>query len=76
MKKNDFKDLNEYITALYRYDRIANNPDLKVPDEIAKRCDEIRQKRNRLVHATGHGKETLQLDAQAIVEYLRVMIIQ
>ncbi|WP_442596637.1 hypothetical protein [Neobacillus sp. D3-1R] len=74
VKKHDFKDLNEYITALYKYDKIANNPELTVPDEIAKRCDEIRQKRNRLVHATGHGKETLQLDAQSIVEYLRVIL--
>lgn len=74
VKKHDFKDLNEYITALYKYDKIANNPEFKVPDEIAKLCDEIRQKRNRLVHATGHGKQTLELDAQSIVEYLRVIL--
>ena len=74
VKKHDFKDLNEYITALYKYDKIANNPEVTVPNEIAKLCDEIRQKRNRLVHATGHGKQTLELDAQSIVEYLRVIL--
>jgi HEPN domain-containing protein len=65
--KNE-KELNELISRLRQY---INNPNpvenaIKVPDEIVKRSDDVRNIRNRLVHNTGAKKETIEEDAKLI----------
>jgi hypothetical protein len=45
-----------------------------VPDEIVKRCEDIRNTRNRLVHHTGAAKVTLAEDARFINAGLQVIL--
>ncbi len=61
------KDLNAYIQKI----RAGNEKPL---DDITKRCDDIRNIRNRLVHDTGLGKNTLQNDASSIYSNLGVIL--
>ncbi len=71
-KAND--DLNERISRLRQYVNSPAASGLEVPDEIVKRCDEIRNIRNRLVHHTGLPKTTLERDAQSICGALEVIL--
>lgn len=52
-----------------RIDRLRGAADI-IPDDIPKRCHEIRSTRNRLVHDTGLGKNTLPQDAKSIYSNL------
>ncbi|MEH7336066.1 hypothetical protein V7161_25905 [Neobacillus drentensis] len=56
-----------------RIDRLKGASDI-IPDEIHKRCHEIRSQRNRLVHDTGLGKNTLEQDAVSIYSHLEVIL--
>lgn len=65
-------DLNGRIQQLQQCRNSGKIPDL--PEEIIKRCDDIRNTRNRLVHDTGAAKTTLAQDAQFIHAGLEVIL--
>ena len=65
-------DLNGRIQQLQGLSR--NRGPVEVPDEIVKRCHDIRNTRNRLVHDTGAAKSTLAQDAQFILAGLKVIL--
>jgi hypothetical protein len=65
-------DLNGRIQQLQQWSR-NRGPELHVPDEIVKRCQDIRNTRNRLVHDTGSAKTTLAEDATFIHAGLEVV---
>jgi hypothetical protein len=73
--KNE-KELNELISKLRQY---INNPNptensIKIPDEIVKRSDDIRNIRNRLVHNTGAKKDTITEDSRLIYSSVAVLV--
>jgi len=72
--KRGKEDLNGQIQSLRQY---SNNPppdSINIPDEIVKRCDDIRNTRNRLVHDTGLEKDTINEDSKYIVAAIEVIL--
>ena len=67
-------DLNGRIQQLRQFSKNHGTGRLHVPDEIVKRCDDIRNTRNRLVHDTGLTKSTLSQDAEYICAGLEVIL--
>ena len=67
-------DLNARIQQLRQYNKNRGADASGVPDEIIKRCDDIRNTRNRLVHHTGLAKQTLRQDAEFIGGGLGVIL--
>lgn len=67
-------DLNNRIQQLQRYANSHGRQKPDIPDEVVKRCHEVRNTRNRLVHHTGLTKTTLAQDAQYIVAGLNVIL--
>src|SRR5687768_15510972 len=67
-------DLNGRIQQLRQYSNNHSPDKPDVPAEIIKRCDEIRNARNRLAHDTGMGKDTLTQDAEFICAHLRIIL--
>jgi hypothetical protein len=67
-------DLSGRIQQLRQYSKnhAPGKPD--VPDDVVKRCDDIRNTRNRLVHDTGLPKSTLRQDAEFIAAGLEVIL--
>jgi hypothetical protein len=67
-------DLNGRIDRLRQYsrNRPADGPEL--PDQVVKRCDEIRSIRNRLVHDTGLPNATMEGDARQTEAHLSCII--
>lgn len=70
------EDLNSQIEALQQYSKNPNpgSGSILVPDEIVKRCHDIRNTRNRLVHHTGLPKKTIDEDAKYIFGALQVIL--
>jgi len=68
------EDLNGKIQRLRAHSKNPGPEIAKVPDEIVKRCDDIRNIRNRLVHDTGMKKSTLEQDAATIRSSLGVIL--
>jgi hypothetical protein len=67
-------DLNGRIQQLQQWSRNKGSGTLDIPDEIIKRCQDIRNTRNRLVHNTGTTKSTLAQDAEFIHAGLKVLL--
>jgi hypothetical protein len=67
-------DLNGRITQLRAIAKNRQSAAPPIPDEIVRRCDEIRLTRNRLVHDTGLAKVTLRADATAMLAHLGVLL--
>jgi hypothetical protein len=67
-------DLNGRIQQLQQYSKNHNPTQPDVPDEIVKRCHDIRNTRNRLVHDTGIAKKTIVQDAAFILAGLEVIL--
>jgi hypothetical protein len=67
-------DLQGRIQQLQQYARNPGPGRLSVPDEVIKRCHDVRNTRNRLVHDTGLAKTTLVQDAQFIAAALEVIL--
>jgi len=67
-------DLQGRILQLQQYGRNPASGRPSVPDEVIKRCHDVRNTRNRLVHDTGLAKTTLAQDAQFIAAALEVIL--
>lgn len=67
-------DLNGKIQRLRSCSKNPKPEISEVPDEIVKRCDDIRNIRNRLVHDTGMKKSTLKQDAELIRSSIQVIL--
>jgi hypothetical protein len=67
-------ELNDLIQRLRQYAKNPPTHRLPIPDEIIKRCDDIRNTRNRLVHNTGVPKKTVREDAQFIYAGIQVIL--
>lgn len=67
-------DLNGRIERLAQYANNNNPTQPHVPDEILKRCRDVQNTRNRLVHDTGLAKNTLAEDAAFICRGLEVVL--
>ncbi len=59
-------DLNARIQQLQQYSKNRGSAAIAIPDEYIKRCRDIQNTRNRLVHHCGAAKTTLAEDAQFI----------
>jgi hypothetical protein len=66
-------DLSARVQQLRQWSR-SKEAENRVPDEILRRCDDIRNIRNRLVHDTGAAKTTLVEDAGFIHAGLRIIL--
>ena len=67
-------ELNELIQRLRQYSKNPPASPMAIPDEIIKRCDDIRNTRNRLVHSTGLPKKTIEEDARYICAGIHVIL--
>ncbi len=67
-------ELNGRIQQLQQFLRNRGSHPIAIPDEIIKRCHDIRNTRNRLVHHTGAAKTTLAEDAQFISAGIKVIL--
>jgi hypothetical protein len=67
-------DLNRRIEELARFRKSPNPTKPDVPDEIVKRCRDVQNTRNRLVHDNGLLKKTLTEDAAFILRGLEVVL--
>jgi hypothetical protein len=72
--KTGHDDLNGRIQQLQQYQKNHSPQKPHVPDEVVKRCHDIRNTRNRLVHDCGMPKSTLIQDAQFIVAGVDVIL--
>ena len=67
-------DLNGRIQQIQQYSKNHSPAQPDLPDEIVKRCHDIRNTRNRLVHDCGLAKTTLTQDAEFIIAGLEVIL--
>lgn len=67
-------DLQGRIQQLNNYMKNRSPEKPSVPDDVVKRCNDIRNTRNRLVHDTGLAKVTLVQDAEFIFAGLRAIL--
>lgn len=67
-------DLNGRIQRLQQYQKNHSPQKPDVPDEVVKRCDEIRSIRNRLVHHCGLSSNTVAQDAQFLLAGIEVIL--
>jgi hypothetical protein len=67
-------DLNGRVQQIQQYSKNHSPAQPDIPDEIVKRCHDIRNARNRLVHHTGLAKKSLAQDAEFIQAGLEVIV--
>jgi hypothetical protein len=67
-------DLNGRVQQLQKWSRNREKRTVEIPDEVFKRCHDIRNTRNRLVHDTGTTKSSLPQDAEYIQAALKVVL--
>ncbi len=68
------EDLWEQTKKLEVYANNNNDNRIEIPDDIIKRCHEIRMIRNRLVHSTGLPKSTLPQDSDSVWNSVFVIV--
>jgi hypothetical protein len=66
-------DLNGRVQQLQQWSR-SKDANGRITDEIVRRCQDIRNTRNRLVHDTGAAKTTLAEDARFIHAGLKIVV--